>query len=156
MSNDDINQESTLSVKTPWGSLVKSQAIQSSLTSLRVDLNAINKRINELEKVKTSNSSPLPSLPSPMNDAAIKTLSQKLDSLMTEIKTLDQRLTTLENTKTQGTNNNLASDPVTRVLSSFETRIVQVENRMRDLDSKFEKFSSKTLQILEQLRKGSF
>ena len=91
-----------------------------------------------------------------MNDAAIKTLSQKLDSLMTEIKTLDQRLTTLENTKTQGTNNNLASDPVTRVLSSFETRIVQVENRMRDLDSKFEKFSSKTLQILEQLRKGSF
>ena len=48
MSNDDINQESTLSVKTPWGSLVKSQAIQSSLTSLRVDLNAINKRINEL------------------------------------------------------------------------------------------------------------
>lgn len=154
MSNDDINEDSAISVKTPWGSLVKSNAIQSQITALRVDLNAINKRISDLEKSKTGNNSPLPSIPSPLNDAALKTFSHKVESLTVEIKTLEQRLIGLE--KDQVDNNNHASDSITRVLSSFETRIVQVENKMRELDSKFDKFSNKTLQILEQLRKGSF
>lgn len=157
MSNNDLNHDSTISVKTPWGSLVKSEAIQSQITALRVDLNAINKRISELEKTKAGNS-PLPSLPSPLNDAALKTFSHKLESLIAEIKTLEQRLDTLEKrqSQTQADNDNHASDAVTRVLSAFETRIVQVENKMRDLDEKFDKFSGKTLQILEQLRKGTF
>lgn len=102
------NEESIISVRTPWGNLAKSQGIQSTLDSLKNDLTLLNKRVRDIEKDKSGSGS-----------------NQNNDSIMTAI-------------------------------SDFENRIKLIENKMSDLDAKFEKFSSKTLQILEQLRKGTF
>ena len=109
LSNDNLNEDSILSVRTPWGNLAKSQGIQTMIDSLKNDLALMNKRIRDIEKEKNGTST-----------------------------------------------SNQPSESVIKALADFETRIKQVENKMSDLDSKFEKFSTKTLQILEQLRKGTF
>ena len=151
MLDDNLKEESNLSVKTPWGNLVRSQGIQLSLDSLKEDINSINKRIRELEKTVPSYNSPSPS---PMNEPALKTLSSRIDSLNDDFNSLNRRISELE--KNRKLPSASPTEGVTRALSAFESRIVQVENKMRELDNKFERFSSKTLQILEQLRKGSF
>ena len=153
MPDNNFKEDNYLSVKTPWGNLVKIQGIQSTLDSIRDDLSAVTNRIKELEKGSNGNSNT--SSISPMKETAIKTLSARVDSLQNEYISLTNKIMQLERSKPLP---QIASPPtdITKALSSFETRIVQVENRMRDLEAKFEKFSSKTLQILEQLRKGSF
>ena len=155
MADNNSKDETYLSVRTPWGDLVKIQGIQTTLDSIRDDLSAVSNRIRELEKGSNGRNSP--STVSPMNETAIKTLSSRVDSLQNEYLSLTNKIMALERIKPLP---QLASPSppadVTKILSSFETRIVQVENKMRELDAKFEKFSTKTLQILEQLRKGSF
>jgi len=106
MSNGNNKDENTFSVRTPWGNLAKSQALQATIDSLKDDLTSLNKRIRDIEKEKSSS--------------------------------------------------NTSYDAITKILSDYETRIKHVESKMSELESKFERFSSKTLQILEQLRKGTF
>lgn len=153
MSNDE---DSTLSVKTPWGSLVKSQGIQSQMNALREDLNAINKRINELEKNKSA--PVLPSLSNPVDDSSIKAIETRIDSLAADFIAVNKRLLELEAlvSQTNSSDQDQTLDTVTKALTAYEKRIIQVENKMRDLDSKFDKFSSTTLQIIEKLRKTGF
>ena len=152
MLDENLKEESTLSVKTPWGNLVRSSGIQSSLDILKEDINLIHKQIHELEKTVPSFNPPTPN---PMNETALKTLSSRIDSLNDDFNSLNRRISELEKNRNKIPVSNQPTEGVIRALSAFETRIVQVENKMRDLDSKFERFSSKTLQILEQLRKGS-
>lgn len=185
----DDNNKNDLSVKTPWGNLVKSQGIQDIIDSLKIDLASFNKRLRDLERTKSS----LPSLDLPggssskvstesleqvkneLNSLSVlvnrlakdnssassmqsvesmtKSLAHNLDSLKSDIYVMNKKVQELEKIKPQLTSSN--PDPnVTRALSAFDKRIVMVENRMSELEAKFEKFSAKTIQILEQLRKG--
>ena len=150
MSDDE---DAMLSVKTPWGTLVKSQGIQSHLNSLREDLNAINKRIINLEKVKAA--PVLPSMSSPVDDSNLKALGTRIDSLGADFVALNKRLSELEALVNQKNfpEQEETIDTVTKALTAYEKRIIQVENRMRELDAKFDKFSSTTLQKIEKLRK---
>ena len=149
MSDDDFKDDSFLSVRTPWGNLVKIQGIQSNLNSIKDDISTLNQRIRDLEQ-----NNDLSQPTTPLNEAALKTLSAKIDTIQNALD--NKRINELERAKPLPSMTNSTSDDITDVLTAFETRIAQVENRMRDLDAKFEKFSTKTLQILEQLRKGSF
>ncbi len=151
MSDDNLKDDSSLSVRTPWGNLVKTQGIQSNLKSLRDDITDLNQRIRDLEQ-QNDLSQPT----TPLNEAALKTLSAKIESIQNSLETFNKRINDLERSKPLPSMSGSTDNNVSEVLKAFESRIVQVENRMRDLDAKFEKFSAKTLQILEQLRKNPF
>lgn len=177
---EDNNNDSLLSVKTPWGLLAKSQGIESELKSLREELSLFNKRIRELEKGKPSLPPlDLPGGSKPAHSAGLQELKASLLSLEKRITTLEsnqsthsnqsveaflrslnskvetssKRLDAIEKALSQIPTAKSTDESTTKTLLAFDKRIVMVENRMSDLEAKFEKFSSKTLQILEQLRK---
>lgn len=185
MADNNLNDDSLQSVRTPWGDLAKSQGIQSSLNSVKDELTSINQRIRTLEQ---QNNSSEPT--SPMNEAVLKTLSAKIDSVQHTLEAFDKRINDLEKSKPLPSLGNQSPAGNSQEISALESRITnleirvrdmpkpssssrptgvsaqeffaleaklaQVENRIHDLEAKFEKFSTKTLQILEQLRKGPF
>lgn len=177
---EDNNNDSLVSVKTPWGFLAKSDGIESEIKSLREELSSFNKRIRELEKSKQALPPlDLPGGSKPSDSAGIQQVKSGLLSLEGRVKNLEtkqgghsnqsieaflrslsskvdnssKRLDAIEKTLSQIPTDKPNDDSVTKALTAFDKRIVMVENRMRDLESKFEKFSAKTLQILEQLRR---
>ena len=176
---EDNNNDSIVSVKTPWGLLAKSQGIESELKSLREDLASFNKRMRELERGKQS----LPPLDLPGQEK--KVALSGFQEVQSTLHSLEKRLTNLESNQSSHSNQSVEAflrslsskidatsrrldsieqtvsqiptktndDSVTKALKAFDKRIVMAENRMTDLEAKFEKFSNKTLQILEQLRR---
>jgi len=185
MADNNLNDDSLPSVRTPWGNLATSRGIQLNINSVKDELNSINQRIRTLEQQDNS-SEPT----SPINEAALKTLSAKIDSVQHTLDVFDKRINDVEKSKPLPSLGIQSSAGNSQEISALESRITnleirvrdmpkpatgarpsgvspqefyaleakmaKVENRMRDLEAKFEKFSAKTLQILEQLRKGPF
>jgi predicted RNase H-like nuclease (RuvC/YqgF family) len=78
------------------------------------------------------------------------------DNLTAEITTLQKRLREIEKDKNTSVSTNQTFDSLSKAIMDFSTRFSSIELRMEELEAKFEKFSSKTLKILEQLRTSNF
>ena len=94
MVQDNNEDKPKLSVKTPWGTLVKSKAYEEQFIILTQEISKLTNRLQELEQSTTQPIPDLPSLPlvSGASDHKINDLEQRVGNLETELRDIKEKL----------------------------------------------------------------